>query len=71
MAEYKDELFIISHGEMEDLKKYANTLKDALPSEPNTALLTITFLKDIMEDVIGKKVKGIKIKLKEDYKDGM
>ena len=49
MAEYKDELFIISHGEMAELKKYAQKLLDGLPKEPKTALLTIVFLKDVME----------------------
>lgn len=61
MADYKDELFIISHGEMEELKRYAQKLLDALPNEPKTALLIIVFLKDIMEQELGKKVKGIKI----------
>ena len=61
MAEYKDELFIISHGEMEDLKKYAQKLLDMLPKEPKTALLTIVFLKDVMEQELGKKVKGIQV----------
>lgn len=61
MAKYKDELFIISHGEMEDLKKYAQKLLNMLPKEPKTALLTIVFLKDVMERVLGKKVKGIQV----------
>ena len=61
MAEYKDELFIISHGELEDLKKFAQKLLNVLPKDPKTALLTIVFLKDIMERELGKKVKGIKV----------
>ena len=61
MAKYKDELFIISHGEMEDLKEYAQKLLNMLPKEPKTALLTIVFLKDVMERVLGKKVKGIQV----------
>ena len=61
MAEYKDELFIISHGEMEELKKYAQKLLDVLPKEPKTALLTIVFLKDVMEKELDKKVKGIQV----------
>jgi len=61
MAEYKDELFIISHEEMVELKKQAHHLIAVLPNQPNTALLTITFLKEVMEQEIGKKVKGIKV----------
>ncbi len=61
MAEYKDELFIISHEEMAELKKQANRLLKLLPNQPNTALLTIVFLKELMEEEIGKKVKGIKV----------
>lgn len=61
MAEYKDELFIITGEEHNQLKEFAQKLLDVLPKEPKTALLTISFLKEVMEQQLGKKVKGIKV----------
>ena len=68
MVEYRDELFIITDEEMEQLKVYANRLLDSLPSEPTTALLTIAFLKELMEQELGRKVKGIVVKGAESMK---
>jgi len=61
MAQYQDEMFIITGDEMQDLKAYAQKLLDALPKEQVTALLTVTFLKEVMEQQAGKKVKGIQV----------
>ena len=61
MAKIEDELFIISGAELEDLKKYANSLLYQLPKDPMKALLTIVFLKEHMEKVLDRKVEGIRI----------
>ena len=61
MVEYKDELFIISLDEDDRLKQYTRRLLNDLPKEPKTALLTVVFLKEIMEKQLKMKVKGIKI----------
>ena len=51
---------------MAELKRYAQKLLDGLPKEPKTALLTIVYLKDVMEKHLGKKVKGIKVVSNDD-----
>lgn len=64
MAEYnkQQELFIITDDELEQLKFHANKLLDVLSNEPMTALLTICFLKEHIENEIGKKVQKVIIK---------
>ena len=54
-------LFVLSGFEMEELKNHSRRLLKYLPEDANNALLTITFLKEHMETVIGRKVEGIKI----------
>ena len=63
MVEYKpkDEIFIITHYEMEQLKIEAEKIMKLLPSHDITALITISFLKKCMEDVMHRPVKGIKV----------
>jgi len=57
----KDELYIITNEELEDLKNYAIKMMEVLPTEERTALLAVSFLKELMEQSMGKKVKGIKV----------
>ena len=61
MVKYKDELFIVTHKELEALKIHCETLLKALPKDPNTALITICFLKEMMEKQLNKKVAAIQV----------
>jgi hypothetical protein len=64
-VDYKKDLFIITHQEMEELKTNALKLVDVLPDEPMEALIVIAFLKEHMEATIGRKCEQIKIVMKK------
>ena len=57
----KKEMFVVTDFEMEEIKRHSLRLMGVLPENPETALVMIAFLKQHMEDTIGKKVEGIKI----------
>ena len=57
----KKMLFIVTGFEMEEIKRHSERLVAVLPENPETALVMITFLKQHMEEVIGRKVENIKI----------
>lgn len=57
----KDEIFILTNPEMEQIKKQAFILLDALPKHYLNSLIVIAFLKEHLEETLHRKVKGIKI----------
>jgi hypothetical protein len=58
----EDELFIITHDDMERLKMKALNLLDNLPRDLKEALIVVEFMKQNIEETTGVKIKGIEIK---------
>ena len=56
------DVYVITHDEMKRLKKDAEKLLDVLPEDDTQAMLTIVFLKELMEKAIGKKILKIEVR---------